>query len=96
MCLISEIHQIIEKKKHVTSQKRCVSTHNQSGNTLQARNGEPFGRRLPKLSTYFEEILSQAHEHFEEQIKIFESFTIIINCRVIIINAYYNYIITAN
>jgi len=50
--------------------KRCVSTHNQSGNTMQARDGEPFVNRLPKLSTYFNEILQQVYEHFEEQNKV--------------------------
>jgi hypothetical protein len=75
--------------------KRCVSTHNQSGNTVQASDSEPFVRRLPKLSTYFKEILSRAYEHFEEQHKVLQWFTFIINYRVIIINAYYNYIISA-
>jgi hypothetical protein len=48
----------------------------------------------PKLSTNFEEILSRAHENFEEQNTVLESSIIIINS-FIIINAYHNYIINA-
>jgi hypothetical protein len=42
------------------------------------------------LSIYFEEILSGAHENFEEQNKVLESSIIIINY-CIIINVNYNY-----
>jgi hypothetical protein len=45
------------------------------------------------LSINFEEILSGAHENFEEHNKVLESSIIIINY-FIIINAYYNYYIS--
>jgi len=92
---MSEIHQIIKKNRcYLTKNDASPHTTNQV-NTVQARDGKPFVRRLPKLSIYFKEILSQAYEHFEEQNRVLESFTIIINYPVITINAYYNYIISA-
>jgi hypothetical protein len=38
-----------------------------------------FLRRVPKLSTNFEEIFSRAHAEFEEHNKILESSLLIIN-----------------
>ena len=58
---------------------------------FQNRVGVTFWERVPKLSINFEEILSRGHE---EQNK-FLGVSIIINCRIIIINAYYKYIIIA-
>jgi len=46
---------------------------------------------VPKLSINLEEILSRDHE---EQNKVLW-FSILINCRIIINNAYYKYIIIA-
>ena len=48
------------------------------------------------MSINFEEILWRAHENFEEQNKVLEFSTIIVNCCIIIIiiiiiiNAFYN------
>ena len=51
---------------------------------------------MPRRSTNFEEIPSCANGNFEEQNKVSESSIIIINYFIIIIiNAYYNYIINA-
>jgi len=50
---------------------------------------------MPKLSIHFKEILPLALGNFEEQIQILESFIIIINYCIIIINVYYNYTINA-
>ena len=60
---------------------------------LYTRAGEPFRGRVPKLSINFEEILTRAHGNVEEQNKVLESSTIIINyciIIIIIINAYFN------
>ena len=61
------------------------------------RAGERFLDRVPKLALNFKEILSRAHGNFEEQNKVFDSYIIIIiiNYCIIIVNAYYNCIITA-
>jgi len=48
---------------------------------------------VSELSTNFEEILSSPYGNFEEQNKVLGPSIIIINYCVIIINAYYNYII---
>jgi hypothetical protein len=45
-----------------------------------------------KLSVNFEEIFSRAYGNFEEQNKVLKSSIFIINCRIIITNAYYNYV----
>jgi len=50
---------------------------------------------VPRWSTNFKEILSCAHWNFEEQNKVLESSIISINYLIIVINAYYNYIIKA-
>jgi hypothetical protein len=65
--------------------------------------GEPIWRRVPKLSTNFEEILSRAQGNAEYQNKALESSIIIINyCIFIIIiiiiiitSAYYKHVINA-
>jgi hypothetical protein len=44
---------------------------------------------VPKLSVNFEEIPSYVYGNFEDQIKVLESSTIIINYSIIINNAYY-------
>ena len=56
---------------------------------LYVRAGENFRERVPKLSTYFAEILPRAHGNFEEQNKFLHSSIIIINHRIII-NTHYN------
>lgn len=64
--------------------------------SAQDRAGEPFWRRVPKLSINFEELLSCAHGNFEKQNKVLESSNIIINYSIINnINVHYNYIINA-
>ena len=55
-----------------------------------------FWGRVTKLSINFEEILSRAHDNFEEQNKVLEPYIIIINYLIIkycIINAYYKCIV---
>jgi hypothetical protein len=47
------------------------------------------------MSISFKEILSGGHGNFEEQNKVLESVIIIINYCIIIMNAYYNYTISA-
>jgi hypothetical protein len=47
------------------------------------------------MSINFKEILSGGHGNFEEQNKVLESLIIIINYCIIIMKAYYNYIISA-
>jgi len=47
------------------------------------------------MSISFKEILSDGHGNFEEQNKVLESVIIIINYCIIIMNAYYNYTISA-
>jgi hypothetical protein len=42
------------------------------------RADEPLWKRVPKFSKIFSEILYYAHEHFEQQNGILESFIIII------------------
>jgi len=55
-----------------------------------------FRGPVPKLSINFEEVLSRAPWNFEEQNKFLESVITIINYSIIvIIIAYYNYIINA-
>ena len=48
-----------------------------------------------KLSSNFEKILSLVHGNFEELYKVLEYSIIIINYCIVIINAYYNYIMNA-
>jgi hypothetical protein len=57
---------------------------------VQSRAGVPFRGLVPKLPLNFEEIVRCAHGNFEDQNKILESSIIIINYRIIIINAYYD------
>jgi len=47
------------------------------------------------MSTNFKETLSGGYGNFEEQNKVLESLIIIINYCIIIMNAYYNYTISA-
>lgn len=54
--------------------------------------GVPFRRLVPTLPINFEEIFWCAHGNFEDQNKVLESFTIIINYRLMIINTYYDII----
>jgi hemoglobin-like flavoprotein len=54
--------------------------------------GESFWGQMFKLSINFEEILSRAHKHFEEQSRALDSSIITINY-CIIINAHYDYIV---
>jgi hypothetical protein len=63
---------------------------------IYARAGEKFWGYVPKMSINFEEIVSPVCEKLEEQNDFLESSLIIANyCIIIIINAYYNYTITA-
>jgi len=49
---------------------------------------------MPKFSMNFEKILWCAYGNFEEKNKVLNSSIIIINyCIIIIINAYYNYVV---
>jgi hypothetical protein len=50
---------------------------------------------MPKLPVNFKEILSHAPRNFEEQNKVLECSIIFINDCIIIMHAYYNYIINA-
>jgi len=50
---------------------------------------------VPKLSINFEKILSRDPCNFEEQNKLLESVITIYNYSIIIVIAYYNYIINA-
>jgi hypothetical protein len=51
---------------------------------VYSKAGEPFRGRVPKLFINFKEILSHAHQNFEEQYKVLEPFIIIINYWIII------------
>ena len=48
---------------------------------------------MSKFSINFKEILLGAHGNFEEQNKVLESFIMIINYCIVIINAYCNHIV---
>jgi hypothetical protein len=50
---------------------------------------------VPKLHINFEEILSRVRGNFKEQNKVLGPSTVTINYCIIIIIAYYNYIINA-
>ena len=61
---------------------RAISTNNPT--TLRLRDcrdlaGNPFCGHVPKLSISFEEIRSRAFGNFVEQIRVLESFIIIIH-----------------
>jgi hypothetical protein len=49
---------------------------------------------VPKLSIYFEKILSRAHGKSEEQNNTLEPSIIIINRFIVINSEYYNYIVS--
>jgi hypothetical protein len=60
------------------------------------RGRQTFGERVLKMSINSKNFFfSRAHGNFEEQNKVLEPSTIIINYCVIIIIAYYNYTIPA-
>jgi hypothetical protein len=48
-----------------------------------------FGRRVAKMATNFEEILSRPHGNFKLKKNVFEPSIVFINYCVIVINAYY-------
>jgi len=60
------------------------------------RAGEYFWGRVDKVFINLEGILSRAHGNFDEQNKVLDPSKTIINYRVIIINANYNYKISAD
>jgi hypothetical protein len=62
---------------------------------IYARARETFWGYVPKISINFEKILSPVCEKLEEQNNFLESSIIITNYCIIIIKAYYNYIINA-